>query len=194
MIILGVDPGSRVLGYGLVEKNRLACRHVENGTLYLEDKGDLPQRLVYIHSEITRIITLHAVEALAIEDIFYHKNPRSMQKLGEVRGVVMQAAAALGLPVFEYSALVVKKAVCGYGGATKQQMTAMMRTLMKLKDLAEENASDALGIAWCHAHRIDNPLAAGPYVQKNPARVRPERSRAGTSALKDILRKASFYR
>lgn len=192
MIIIGIDPGSRKLGYGLVDKQGRNCHHVENGTLYLEDKGELPLRLVHLHAEILRLIKKFGAEMMAIENIFYHKNPRSMQKLGEVRGVAMHAAASLGLGVFEYAPLVVKKAVCGYGGASKEQMQAMVRTLLGLRDPAEENASDALGIAWCHAHSIDKELAAGPYV-KNSVRSRG-RAPAALTPAREILRKASFYR
>lgn len=182
MIILGIDPGSRLTGYGLIQKSGAESRHVENGTLYLEKQGPYTRRLVYLYQEIQNLIRAFRPEALAIENIFYHKNPKSIQKLGEVRGVAILSGAELGLPVFEYTPLAVKKAVTGYGSASKEQMQRMIRTLLGLKDLAEENASDALAVALCHAHSFNRLTKAS-----KDGKVRLRRN-------EDALRKASFYR
>lgn len=183
MIILGIDPGSRKTGYGLIRKLGNRTIHIENGTLYCEDKGGLSLRLVYLFEALQAVIRKHSPVAMAVENIFFHKNPKSLQKLGEVRGVLMLSGAVLGLPVYEYTALEVKKAVTGYGGASKAQMQGMVRTLLNLRDLAEENATDALGVALCHAHSVDN-LARARFHLKGTPRL----------AMKELLKRASFYR
>lgn len=111
MIILGIDPGSRLTGFGLIKKSGNRNHHMENGTLYLEKSGKYTDRLVFLYQEIQSIINAFKPEAFAIENIFYYKNPKSIQKLGEVRGVAMLSAAIAGLPIFEYTPLEVKKAV-----------------------------------------------------------------------------------
>lgn len=185
MVILGVDPGSRLTGYGVVRKTSgNSTEHVENGTLYLEDHDVFADRLVHLHKRLSEVIGRYKVQALVVENIFYHKNPKSIQKLSEVRGVIILSGALAGLPVFEYTALQVKQAVTGYGKATKEQMQGMVRKLLKLPDLAEENASDALGIALCHAHQSGQSLRALAGQYKNPA----------VNARQELLKKASFYR
>lgn len=185
MIILGVDPGSRLTGYGVVRKTSgNSTEHVENGTLYLKDHEVFADRLVHLHKSLKEVIARYGVQALAVENIFYHKNPKSIQKLGEVRGVIILSGALAGLPVFEYTALQVKQAVTGYGKASKDQMQSMVRKLLKLPDLAEENASDALGIALCHAHQSGRSLGALAGQYKSSA----------VNARQEILKKASFYR
>lgn len=183
MIILGIDPGSRKTGYGIVNAVGNRVTHVENGTLYIEDEPTFAARLVALHRGLTGIIQTFRVESVAIENIFYHKNPRSVQKLGEARGVAILSGACTGLPVHEYSALQVKQAVTGYGKAAKEQMQAMVRKLLNLPDLAEENASDALGVALCHAFNSGKSALAfaGPAT-------------ASTDPRRELLKKASFYR
>lgn len=182
MNILGIDPGSRLAGYGLIQKNGNHHKHLENGTLYLEKIPSYADRLTHLFEQVTQLIQLHNVEALAIENIFYHKNPKSTQKLGEVRGVAIVAASILKVPYFEYTPLEVKKAITGYGKASKHQMQQMVRTLLKLKDIAEENASDALSIALCHAQSsgILNLTAQNQNTKQN--------------RLKDLLKQSSFYK
>lgn len=184
MIILGIDPGSRFTGYGLIKKNGNRAEHIENGTLYLKDIASFTDRLVHLHRHITETIQKYNVEALVVENIFYHKNPKSIQKLGEVRGVILLSGALMEIPVCEFTALQVKQAVTGYGKATKEQMQVMVRKLLNLPDLAEENASDALGIALCFAHQSQKALKALAGGVEN----------VGLSAKQEILKKASFYR
>ena len=182
MIILGIDPGSRKTGFGLIKKSGNRNIHIENGTIYLEEKPRYSDRLVCLYQEIQSIIAAFHPEVIAIENIFYHKNPKSSQKLGEVRGVAMVSGAISGLPVFEYAPLEVKKAITGYGNASKEQVQFMVRRLLNLNDIAEENASDALGVALCHAHSYSQlglaKKAGGMVVNKKS----------------EILKKASFYR
>lgn len=182
MIILGIDPGSRITGFGLVKKIGNRNVHVENGSLYLKDTDTFPKRLVMLNSELNNIITKFKPDMLVVENIFYHKNPKSIQKLGEVRGVVILTAAMAGLPVYEYTPLEIKKAVTGFGSATKEQMQFMVRRLLALPDLAEENASDALGIALCHAN-TQKTQTAGSKIE-----------RATLNPRQEILKRTSFYR
>lgn len=182
MIILGIDPGSRKTGFGMIEKSGNHIRHVENGTFYLEDKETFAERLVYLHKKITTVATSFKPHAIVIENIFYHKNPKSLQKLGEVRGVAILSGALLELEIFEYTPLEVKKAITGHGVASKEQVQFMVRRLLKLTDLAEENASDALALALCHA-QTNNNLATLIKNTKAPA-----------SRAKSLLEDASFYR
>lgn len=182
MLILGIDPGSRKTGFGLIKKSGNRNIHIENGTLYLEEKPTYADRLVCLYQEIQNIIVAYKPGVIAVENIFYHKNPKSIQKLSEVRGVAMLSGAISGLPVFEYAPLEVKKAITGYGNATKSQMQYMVRKLLKLSDIPEENASDALGVALCHSHSY------------NLLTNQNEMTKARLSSTKEVLKKASYYR
>lgn len=152
MIVLGIDPGSRFAGYGVVQKNGSACSHIDNGVIVLSTKISFANRLGQLFQDIQHIIRKYRPSSLAIEDIFNHKNVKSTLKLGHARGAVLAAAALAGLEVTEYTPLKVKQAVVGYGAASKDQVQKMVKALLGLPELAEENASDALAVALCHAH------------------------------------------
>lgn len=186
MVILGIDPGSRKTGYGVVQRDGNHVRHIENGTLYLEDHGEFVTRLVHLHQEILRLARLYKVSELAVENIFYHKNPKSIQKLGEVRGVVLMTAGLLGLKLGEYTPLQVKQAVTGYGKAGKDQVQVMIGKILALKDRVEENAGDALAIAVCHANQTRGMsfLAAGPAGLVNENKT----------AAKQLLAKSRYFK
>lgn len=182
MIILGIDPGSRKTGFGLIQKQGQNHHHIENGTLYLEDKVGFASRLKFLYDEICSLIKTFRPQVLAIENIFYHKNFKSSQKLGEIRGVCLLCGALTGLEIAEYTPLEVKKAITGYGNAGKGQMQSMVRSLLNLKDIAEENASDALAVALCAA-QSHNKLTRAISSAANA--VNPN---------KILLKAASFYR
>ncbi|HEX9873265.1 MAG TPA: crossover junction endodeoxyribonuclease RuvC [Deferrimonas sp.] len=152
MIILGIDPGSRITGYGLIEQRGNRLLHVDNGAIITRSGDDLALRLKTIHDELCRVIEHYAPVALAVEQIFVAKNALSALKLGHARGVALLAGVNAGLPIAEYTALQVKGAVVGYGRASKEQVQQMVRTLMKLPEIAQQDASDALAVAICHAH------------------------------------------
>jgi len=152
MRILGIDPGTRITGYGLVDQQGNRLLHVDNGAIITRSDAALADRLKQIHDRITEIIRQYAPEAVAIEEIFLSQNPQSALKLGHARGSAMLSAVNAGLPVFEYTALQVKSAVVGYGKAAKPQVQQMVKTLLKLPEIAQEDASDALAVAICHAH------------------------------------------
>jgi len=157
MRILGIDPGSRITGYGLLEKRGNRLLHIDNGAIVTRRDAPLDARLKTIYGELCRLIALHAPDAVAVERIFAAKNALSALKLGHARGVALLAGANADLPVFEYTALQVKSAVVGHGRAAKIQVQQMVRTLMGLPEIAQEDASDALAVAICHAH--SHPLS-----------------------------------
>jgi crossover junction endodeoxyribonuclease RuvC len=152
MRVLGIDPGSRITGYGIIDSvgNRLI--HLDNGAIFTDTKGDFPSRLYTIYRELTGIIERYQPEAMAVENIFFGKSVQSALKLGQARGAAIVAGVNAGLPVFEYSALQVKQAVVGHGKSAKVQVQQMLKALLNLPEIAQEDASDALAVAVCHAH------------------------------------------
>jgi crossover junction endodeoxyribonuclease RuvC len=161
MRILGIDPGTRITGYGILDKSGNHLRHVDNGAIYTRTDAPLADRLQTIYDGLCRVIAEYHPEAMAVERIFVAKNALSALKLGHARGVAMLAGVHAGLPVAEYSAVEVKNAVVGYGKAAKPQVQQMVRMLMNLPEIAQEDASDALAVAICHAHSCDlNDLLA----------------------------------
>lgn len=162
MRVLGVDCGSRATGYGVIESDGRAHRALEFGVTRAAAGEDFAPRLHRIHTRLSELIRTHQPEAVAIEGVFYAENARSALKLGHVRGVAMQAAAALGVSVAEYSPLEVKNALTGFGRAEKEQVRRMVRELLRLPgdEPASLDASDALAVAICHAHHAASPLRA----------------------------------
>ena len=152
MKILGIDPGSRATGYGLIEQQGNRLIHLDNGAIFTRSEDDLALRLQRIYRELNRLIAEFRPEAVAVEQVFMAKNPASALKLGHARGVALLAGINADLPVAEYSALQVKSAVVGYGKAAKAQVQQMTRTLLNLPEIAQEDAADALAVAICHAH------------------------------------------
>ncbi len=152
MRVLGIDPGSHITGYGVVEKKGAQLLHIDNGCLSIKKSLPFPQKLLEIHVGLTKIIYEFKPDVVAVEDIFFAKNAASALKLGESRGVAILAATQKGLPVYEYPARTVKQAITGYGQASKEQMQKMILHLLRLKEVAQEDASDALAVAICHIH------------------------------------------
>jgi len=150
--ILGIDPGSHVTGYGIIEKEGYYLRHVLHGEIQAKKDSLLSTMLNSIYQQLSAVITQTAPQAISLENIFYGKNVRSLIKQAQVRGVVIFAGADKGIPVFEYSPLEVKKAVVGYGRAEKRQVQIMVKAILKLPDLPPADAADALASAICHAN------------------------------------------
>ena len=150
--VLGIDPGSHVTGYGVVENAANGLRCILHGEIKPVRGASLSGCLQTICGGIQEAIRLSAPDAMAIEDIFYGKNIRSLIKQGHVRGVAILAGADGGLPVYEYSPLEIKKAVVGYGRAEKGQVQMMVRAILKLPELPPPDAADALAVAICHIH------------------------------------------
>ncbi len=150
MRILGIDPGTIITGYGIIEERNGQVHHVDNGGIQPRKKLPLPQRLQTIATELARIIERFQPEAVAVESLFVARNVRSSLLLGHARGVALLAAANAGLPVAEYSPTEVKQAVTGTGRASKAQIQHMVRAMLRLPEEAFEDASDALAVAMCH--------------------------------------------
>ena len=163
MRVLGIDCGSRITGYGVIDTDGADCVFVRCGAIRSKPADPLAGRLKSIYNGIVEIIRETGPEAAAFESLFYATNVQSALKLGHVRGVSMFAAAEADLPVFEYSPLEVKSAVTGYGRAEKPQVQEMVRALLKLNVAPEPfDASDALAVAICHVHtyRFNKSVAA----------------------------------
>ena len=155
MIVLGIDPGSRITGYGLIRKEGTRLIHLDNGGIWTDTAADFPGRLEHIFRGITGIIDRHAPDAVAVENIFFSNNVQSALKLGQARGAAVVACVMRGVPVFEYTALQVKQAVVGHGKAAKEQVQHMVKVLLNLAEPAQADASDALAVAICHANSIN---------------------------------------
>ena len=149
--IIGVDPGSRSTGYGVVDVAGTRLVHVASGHVRAGD-GDWPDRLRRIFEELGAVIDSHAPSEFAIEKVFMHRNPSSALKLGQARGVAILAASLRALPVHEYSPNEVKQAVTGKGHASKEQIQYMTRMLLALREPPQSDQADALAAAICHAH------------------------------------------
>ena len=155
MIIMGIDPGSKVTGYGLIEKKGDKLTWIDAGQICPSKTLSFHNRIFDIFLKIQKIINTYKPEEVAIEDLFYSKNVKSSIKLGYVRGAVIIATLYLDIPIFEYTPLQIKKAIVGYGRATKEQVRNMVKVILKLDKEIGLDGSDALAVAICHANWID---------------------------------------
>ncbi|HUQ75565.1 MAG TPA: crossover junction endodeoxyribonuclease RuvC [Burkholderiales bacterium] len=151
MRILGIDPGLRVTGFGIIEAQRGVLRYVTSGCVK-SGQGDLAIRLKAILEGLKEVIAAHAPLEVAVEKVFVNVNPQSTLALGQARGTAICAAVLAGLPVAEYTALQVKQSVVGNGHADKEQVQHMVRRLLSLPGEPSPDAADALACAICHAH------------------------------------------
>jgi len=149
--IIGIDPGSRVTGYGIIDVDGPRLRHVASGCIRTEG-GDLAGRLKRIFQDMSALVEEFAPQELAIEKVFVQRNVDSALKLGQARGAAICAAVLRNVPVFEYSPNQIKQAVVGHGHAAKAQMQAMIRVLLRTETLPPSDAADALACAVCHSH------------------------------------------
>jgi len=154
MIILGIDPGTKTTGYGVVEKGKRGSDliGIAYGEIRIKRGEFLSVCLKKIYDQLIEVITKYAPDAIALEDIFYGKNVKSLIKLAQARGVIILAASHSDIPLYEYTPLEVKKAVVGYGRAEKSQVQHMVRVILSLKEVPPLDASDALAIAICHSN------------------------------------------
>ncbi len=148
-IILGIDPGSRHTGFGVFRGEGNLLHHLASGSINPRAKHSLAERLRHIFDGLATLVQQHQPHTLALEEVFLASNVKSAFTLGQVRGVVLLLAAQRALPVFHYPPLVVKKAVVGYGQATKAQVQLMVEQLFRQK-VADEHAADALAVGLCH--------------------------------------------
>lgn len=154
MRILGIDPGLRTTGFGVLDAQGASLVYVASGTISTQavDKGDTPARLKVLFEGIGEVIERYQPDAAAVEIVFVNVNPQSTLLLGQARGACVTALVARDLPVAEYTALQMKQAITGYGKAAKEQVQEMVARLLKLPGLPGKDASDALGLAITHAH------------------------------------------
>ncbi|MDR1994103.1 crossover junction endodeoxyribonuclease RuvC [Azonexus sp.] len=150
--LLGIDPGLRVTGFGVIEKHGNQLRYVASGCIKSNDKQGLPERIATLFTGIGEVIATYRPDQAAVEKVFVNVNPQSTLLLGQARGAAISALVHGGLPVAEYTALQVKQAVVGQGKAAKEQVQAMVVRLLGLAGMPAADAADALACAICHAH------------------------------------------
>lgn len=168
MRVIGIDPGSIITGYGIVEQGPGSIRHLDNGIIAPGERLPFPKRLHAIFQGVEALIERHRPDVVVIENVFVAKNARSSLLLGHARGVAMLAASAAGITVVEYTPSQVKLAVTGSGRADKGQIQRMVRAILGLPEIASEDASDALAIAICHL----NSAGLSQRIQASAARRR----------------------
>lgn len=164
-LILGIDPGSRITGYGVIRDTGRGCEYVASGCIRT-GTGELPERLNAVFAGVSEIIQTYQPETMGIEQVFMARNADSALKLGQARGAAIVAGAQAGLAVSEYSATQVKSAIAGSGRAAKEQVQMMVMHLLKLTKKPQIDASDALAIALCHAHHRQTLLPHGLSAAK----------------------------
>jgi crossover junction endodeoxyribonuclease RuvC len=177
MIILGVDPGTNITGYGLIEYTNNKFKRISQGVIKLPSSKPISERLEIIYDGLNNLLRIYKPDEFAIETAFYGKNVQSVLKIGYARGVSLLAAIHNKVPTSEYSPREVKKAVVGNGGASKQQVNYMVMTILNSKKIKfKPDESDALAIALCHAFRLKAPSfkkskSWKDFVEANPQRV-----------------------
>lgn len=179
-VILGIDPGTNVMGYGIInsDKNKINCLAI--GVLELTKVADPYLKLKMIFDRVSSLISGYNPDSLAIEAQFYSKNAQSMLKLGRAQGVAIAAAVAKGLTINEYEPRKIKMSVTGYGNATKEQVALMLARLLNLTELPDKfDATDALAVAVCHHYQLQLPSAVAggakswkAFINQNPDRVK----------------------
>ena len=179
MIILGVDPGTIVTGYGIIELNKNKISHITSGIIKLSATKSLPEKLKIIYTELEKLIRTYKPDEFAIETAFYGKNIQSAMKIGYARGVSLLAAVNNKVLIAEYAPGEIKKAVVGRGSASKQQVAFLIKTILNLKKLKmKSDESDALAIAICHSFRLKTPSLRKSkdwksFITQFPERVIP---------------------
>lgn len=170
-ILLGIDPGSRHTGYGVIEQVGNRTTVIDFGTISTTG-ADMAPRLGTIFAGLCEVMSAHRPEEVSIEKVFMARNPDSALKLGQARGAALTAVVQSGVPVFEYSARQVKQAVVGRGGAEKVQVAEMVKHLLGLEKRPQEDAADALAIALCHAHTRVSLARMGGTTSVRRRRIR----------------------
>lgn len=170
--ILGIDPGLRITGFGIIEKHGNQLRYVASGCIKSNDKQSLPERIATLFAGISEVIATYRPDQAAVEKVFVNVNPQSTLLLGQARGAAISALVHGGLPVAEYTALQVKQAVVGHGKAAKEQVSHMVQRLLLLEGSPSSDAADALACAICHAHGSTGLAAmAGIGTRKRGGRL-----------------------
>lgn len=155
MLVIGIDPGTAITGYGLVrEEQNGSLSVVDYGVIKTPAKEPMPHRLLYLYRELKAITLLHKPEYGAVEKLFFQKNVRTAISVGQGRGVALLALAEAEMTIAEYTPLEIKQAVAGYGGADKKQIQYMVQAILELNEIPRpDDAADALAVAVCHIHQ-----------------------------------------
>jgi crossover junction endodeoxyribonuclease RuvC len=169
-LVLGIDPGTAITGYGVVREDESGLVLVDCGVITTSSGQPLASRLQAIYQGLVAVIREHRPEMAAVEELFFSRNVRTALSVGHARGVTLLALADAGLPIYEYKPLEIKQAVAGYGGADKQQVQEMVRMLLHLEQVPQpDDAADAVAVAVCHIHSArmaalisEAELKAGP--------------------------------
>ena len=182
MIVVGLDPGSRHFGWGVVEKIGTRLHHRAHGVVNTDIAAPLGDRLVQIETELVEVVRAYAPTQASVESIFFDKNAQSAAKLGHARGVALLVCARAGLSIAEYAPALVKRTVTGSGAADKAQVAQMIRVLLGLPAPPRSDAADALAVAVTHLHRsplmMHNGGAAAPARRRTVAKMRNIRGRS----------------
>ncbi|HOM01971.1 MAG TPA: crossover junction endodeoxyribonuclease RuvC [Acetivibrio sp.] len=153
MIIMGIDPGFAITGYGIVKYEGNRFTSVDYGAITTESSMELPKRLLILYNGLMEIIEKYKPEAISIEELFFNKNIKTALAVGHGRGVAVLAAAQSGIDVFEYTPIQVKQSIVGYGRAEKAQVQQMVKAILNLPAIPKpDDVADALAVAVCHAH------------------------------------------
>ncbi|SFD73691.1 crossover junction endodeoxyribonuclease RuvC [Pseudoalteromonas denitrificans] len=164
-VILAIDPGSRLTGYGVIDQQGSRFTYLGSGCIRLGG-GPIPERLKMIYQGVTQLIAQYKPDTFAIEQVFMAHNPDSALKLGQARGAAIVAATMADLPVSDYSARQIKQAVVGTGAADKKQVQHMVKAILKLPSTPQADAADALAIAMCHGHSQQNLIKLAGQAKK----------------------------
>lgn len=178
--ILGIDPGTNILGYGVICVDRKGPHYVDMGVFDLRKIKDPFEKLANIFAGVTELLEIHNPDELAVESPFYGKNAQVILKLGRAQGAALTAAVMKGIPVAEYAPRKAKIAICGNGAASKEQVAMMIQKSLKVElDPKYLDATDALAIALCHHYQMSNPLAGvggksdwKKFLEDNPERIK----------------------
>ncbi|GBR64095.1 crossover junction endodeoxyribonuclease RuvC [Gluconobacter wancherniae] len=154
--LMGIDPGLRFMGWGIIDVDGNRLKHVADGVIATDSGESVPLRLCELHGGLTRLIEYYKPLEAAVEETYVNRNGSSTLKLGYARGVALLTPAHAGLPVAEYGAMTVKRSVVGTGAATKEQVAMMVRRLLPGAAILKADASDALAVAICHAHHRES--------------------------------------
>lgn len=153
MIIIGIDPGFAITGYGIIEHVSNKFRLVDFGVITTGPESSLPERLLKIDSDLNQLLAAYKPNVMSVEELFFNTNIKTAIAVGHGRGVALLTAARAGVPVYEYTPLQVKQSVVGYGRAKKEQVQQMVKILLSLDRIPKpDDAADALAVAICHAH------------------------------------------
>ena len=178
--ILGIDPGTNILGYGVICSDSTGPHYVDRGVVALRTLKDPFEKLANIFAGVSELLEIHNPDELAVESPFYGKNAQVVLKLGRAQGAALTAAVMKGIPVAEYAPRKAKIAICGNGAASKEQVAMMIQKTLKVDlDPKYLDATDALAIALCHHYQMSNPLAGvggktdwKKFLEENPDRIK----------------------